>query len=43
VPLLAAVAGVVLLSETLTWRLVLSAVLVLGGIAMAVVGGRSTS
>jgi drug/metabolite transporter (DMT)-like permease len=40
VPLLAAAAGVVLLSETVSLRLVLSTVLVLGGIAMAIVGGR---
>lgn len=40
VPLLAAAGGVLLLSETISFRLVLSAVLVLGGIAMAIVGGR---
>jgi len=40
VPLLAAGGGVLLLAETVTVRLVLSTVLVLGGIAMAIVGGR---
>jgi drug/metabolite transporter (DMT)-like permease len=39
VPLIAAGGGVLLLSETVTLRLVLSTVLVLGGIAMATVGG----
>jgi drug/metabolite transporter (DMT)-like permease len=36
VPVLAAVAGVLLLSEPVTWRLVLSGVAILGGIALAV-------
>ena len=40
VPLLAAAAGVLLLSETVTLRLLVSTVLVLGGIAMAIVGRR---
>jgi drug/metabolite transporter (DMT)-like permease len=40
VPLLAAIGGVILLTETITLRLVVSTVLVLGGIAMAIVGGR---
>ena len=40
VPVLAAAAGVVLLSETMTMRLVLSAILVLGGIAVAIGSGR---
>jgi len=40
VPLLAAIGGVLLLTETITLRLVVSTVLVLGGIAMAIVGGR---
>ena len=39
VPLLAAAGGVVLLNETVTLRLVVSTILVLGGIAMAIVGG----
>jgi drug/metabolite transporter (DMT)-like permease len=39
VPLIAAGGGVLLLSETVTLRLVLSTVLVLGGITMATVGG----
>jgi len=42
VPLLAAIGGVLLLTETITLRLVLSTVLVLGGIAMAIVGGRAS-
>jgi drug/metabolite transporter (DMT)-like permease len=37
VPVIAAVGGVLLLSETITLRLLLSSVLVLGGIAMAIV------
>ena len=37
VPVIAAIGGVVLLSETITVRLLLSSVLVLGGIAMAIV------
>src|SRR4030095_13201411 len=40
VPLLAAIGGVLLLTETITLRLVVSTVLVLGGIAMAIVGAR---
>jgi len=40
VPLIAAAAGVMLLSETVTLRLLLSTVLVLGGIAMAIAGQR---
>jgi drug/metabolite transporter (DMT)-like permease len=40
VPLLAAAGGVVLLSEAVSVRLVLSAILVLGGIAMAILGGK---
>ena len=43
VPLLAAAAGVVFLSEAVSLRLALSTVLVLGGIAMAIVGGRRES
>ena len=37
VPVIAAVGGVLLLSETITLRLLLSSALVLGGIAMAIV------
>jgi len=40
VPLIAAAAGVMLLSETITLRLLLSTVLVLGGIALAIAGQR---
>lgn len=40
VPVLAALAGVVLLSETFQIRLLLAAILVLGGVALALVGGR---
>jgi drug/metabolite transporter (DMT)-like permease len=40
VPLIAAAAGVMLLSETVTVRLLLSTILVLGGIAMALAGRR---
>jgi drug/metabolite transporter (DMT)-like permease len=40
VPLLAAAGGVVLLSEVVSLRLVLSAILVLGGIAVAILAGR---
>jgi drug/metabolite transporter (DMT)-like permease len=39
VPLIAAGGGVLLLSETVTLRLVSSTVLVLGGITMAILGG----
>jgi drug/metabolite transporter (DMT)-like permease len=38
VPLLAAAGGVLFLSETVSWRLAISASMVLGGIAIAVVG-----
>ena len=41
VPVLAAVGGVVFLSETVTLRLALSATLILGGIALAVLGRTS--
>ena len=40
VPVLAAFAGVALLSETIQFRLLLAAFLVLGGVALALVGGR---
>lgn len=40
VPLLAAGGGVLLMSETISLRLVLSTILVLGGIAMTIGGGR---
>jgi drug/metabolite transporter (DMT)-like permease len=39
VPVLAAAAGVLLLSEAMSLRLVISAILVLGGIAVAIAGG----
>jgi len=42
VPLIASGGGVLLLSETVTLRLVLSTVLVLGGITMAIVGGTGS-
>jgi drug/metabolite transporter (DMT)-like permease len=41
VPILAAAAGVVLLGETLTVRLVLSALLILGGVGLALGGLRA--
>jgi drug/metabolite transporter (DMT)-like permease len=40
VPVIAAAGGVVWLGEALTWRLVLSAPAILGGIALVVAGGR---
>ena len=40
VPILAAVGGVVFLSEAISLRLVLSAIVVLGGIALALTAGR---
>jgi drug/metabolite transporter (DMT)-like permease len=40
VPVLAAAGGVLVLSETLSLRLVLSAVMILGGIAVAIAGHR---
>ncbi|HEX5110337.1 MAG TPA: DMT family transporter [Vicinamibacterales bacterium] len=43
VPLLAAIGGVLLLTETITARLVVSTVLVLGGIAMAIAGGSGAA
>ena len=43
VPVIAAGAGVILLAETVTPRLAVSAMLVLGGIAMAIVGGTPRS
>jgi drug/metabolite transporter (DMT)-like permease len=36
VPVIAALAGVILFSEPITWRLAISSVLVLGGTALAV-------
>ncbi len=38
VPLLAAAAGVILLGEQLTWRLVFASAAILGGVAMALLG-----
>jgi len=40
VPVIAAVAGIVLLGEAATGRFALAALLTLGGIALAVTGGR---
>lgn len=40
VPVLAAVGGVIFLSEEITMRLLLSAVMILGGVCFAVVGGN---
>ncbi len=42
VPPLAALGGVVLLGEAVTVRLALSALVILGGIALAIAGGRSS-
>ena len=41
VPVLAAVAGVILLGEQLTWRLVLASAAILGGVVLALLGQRS--
>jgi len=41
VPVLAAAAGVVLIGETVTLRLVLSAILILGGVGLALAGRAS--
>jgi drug/metabolite transporter (DMT)-like permease len=38
VPVLAAAAGVILLGEQITWRLVLAAAAILGGVALALLG-----
>ena len=40
VPVLAGAGGVVLLNETISFRLLISAIVVLGGIALALTGGR---
>jgi drug/metabolite transporter (DMT)-like permease len=40
VPLIAALAGVTLLGEQLTWRLAISATVILGGVALALLGHR---
>ena len=37
VPVIAALGGIVLLAEPLTWRLVLASVAILGGIALVIV------
>src|SRR5262245_32681546 len=42
VPIIAAASGVVLLAETVTLRLVLSTILVLGGITLAIIAGQSS-
>jgi len=42
VPVLAVAAGVMLLGETISVRLVLSTIAILGGIALAVVGREGT-
>jgi drug/metabolite transporter (DMT)-like permease len=43
VPILAAMGGVIVLSETISPRLIVSAALVLGGIAMALIGRERVS
>jgi drug/metabolite transporter (DMT)-like permease len=43
VPILAAMGGVIVLSETISPRLIVSAALVLGGIAMALIGREGAS
>ncbi|MCI0657505.1 MAG: DMT family transporter [Acidobacteria bacterium] len=43
VPLLVATAGVLFLSETLSWRFLGSATAIMGGVAMAVLGRRSVA
>jgi len=43
VPILAAIGGVIVLSETISPRLIVSATLVLGGIAMALIGREGVS
>ena len=40
VPLIAAAGGVILLSETLSLRLIIASALILGGITLAIVGGQ---
>jgi drug/metabolite transporter (DMT)-like permease len=40
VPVIAALAGVTLLGEQLTWRLAISATVILGGVALALLGRR---
>jgi drug/metabolite transporter (DMT)-like permease len=40
VPVIAALGGIAWLGEALTWRLMLAAPAILGGIAMVVAGGR---
>jgi drug/metabolite transporter (DMT)-like permease len=38
VPVLAATGGIVFMSESLSWRLVLSSVLILGGVGLVIAG-----
>jgi drug/metabolite transporter (DMT)-like permease len=38
VPVIAAIGGVLLLAEPLTWRLIFASVVVLGGVALAILG-----
>jgi drug/metabolite transporter (DMT)-like permease len=40
VPLITAVGGVLFLSETISLRLIIAAVLILGGVALAIVGRK---
>jgi drug/metabolite transporter (DMT)-like permease len=40
VPIIAAVAGVIFLGEQMTWRLVIATAAILGGVALALLGGR---
>jgi drug/metabolite transporter (DMT)-like permease len=42
VPVIAAAAGVLLLQEPMTWRLVLAGAAILGGVALALSGRRPT-
>ena len=42
VPVLTAAGGILLLGENLTWRLLLAALLVLGGIALVVIDRQPT-
>ena len=40
-PVLAALGGVILMAEVVTLRLVIASVLILGGVALALLKGRS--
>lgn len=43
VPVIAAVGGMVFLSEPMTWRLLMAAVAILGGIALVIIPGQAAS